>query len=165
MFLSMPKVNTLGKIMSEQKVKIRKLRPDAEIPRYRHPGDSGFDLCIVETVVIPASGVKILPTGLAIALPIGLELQVRLRSSASLQTPLIIPNAPGTVDSGYRGEIGIIVRNLSDKPFVVQKGERIAQGIIAPVVKANFEECEQLPDSERGQDSYGSTGKFCDSEF
>lgn len=146
-----------------EEIKIQKLREDAEIPHYRHPGDSGFDLCTVEDVTIPAHGVKILPTGLAMAVPQGLELQLRMRSSASLNTPLIIPNAPGTVDAGYRGEIGIIVRNLSDKPFTVKKGERIAQGIIAPVIKASFVQCDQLPSSERGQASYGSTGKFCDS--
>lgn len=145
--------------MTQPEVLISKLREDAIIPHYRHMGDSGFDLCSVDDVDVPPGSVKILPTGLAIALPAGLELQLRLRSSTALNTPLIMPNAPATIDSGYRGEIGIIVRNIGAAAFLVQKGWRLAQGIIAPVVRPRFVECEELPESSRGSHGYGSTGQ------
>lgn len=144
--------------MPEIPVQIKKLRPDAIIPAYRRRGDAGFDLHAAEDVAIPAGGVKILPTGLAVAVPEGFELQIRLRSGAALHTPLILPNAPATIDSGYRGEVGIIVRNLGGGEFTVRKGERIAQGVIAPVFTAIFEEVCELPPSERGSGGYGSTG-------
>lgn len=145
--------------MPEIILMLKKLRPDAILPQYRHPGDAGFDLHAADDVLVPAGGVKILPTGLAAAVPEGFEMQIRLRSGAGLRTPLILPNAPATIDSGYRGELGIIVRNLSDTDFLVRKGERIAQGVIAPVFTARFVECGELPPSARGGDGYGSTGK------
>jgi dUTP pyrophosphatase len=140
------------------RVLVKKLRPDAVLPSYKKSGDAGFDLHAVEETVIHSGMVAIIPTGLAFAIPKGLEMQVRMRSGAALKTPLIVANAPGTIDSGYRGEVGIIVRNLGQNPFTVAKGERIAQGVIAPVVKALFIETDSLPDSERGADGYGSTG-------
>lgn len=144
--------------MSMLEVQVRKLRDDAILPCYRHAGDAGFDLHIVEDVEIPAGGVKILPTGLAFAVPDGYEMQIRLRSGAALTTPLILPNAPATIDAGYRGEVGIIVRNLGAETFVAHKGERVAQGVIAPVIRAKLELAEVLPATERGTDGYGSTG-------
>lgn len=140
-------------------VQIKKLRPDAEIPRYQKSGDAGFDFYCVERAVVPPNSVAILPTGLAIAVPPGYELQLRLRSGAALATPLILANAPGTIDSGYRGEIGIIVRNLSAEPWIVEKGTRLAQGVLAPVYTAKFIEVKDLPPSERGAGGFGSTGK------
>lgn len=140
-------------------VKILRLRPDSVIPSYNKPGDSGFDFCCPEEITIPPGEVAIIPTGLAIALPDGCELQIRMRSGASLKTPLLLANSPGTIDAGYRGEIGIIVRNLSITPYTVAKGERIAQGVIAPVFRAVFEEVSELPISERGTNGFGSTGK------
>lgn len=144
--------------MQEIPVHIHKLHKDARIPEYQHCGDAGFDLYIVEDVTVPANGVKILPTGIAIAFQEGYELQIRLRSGIALNTPLILPNAPATIDAGYRGELGIIVRNLSNSPFQIKKGERIAQGVLARVFKARFEEMEKLPESDRGAAGYGSTG-------
>ena len=99
-----------------------------------------------------------MPTGLAFAIPEGFEMQIRLRSSAALKTPLILANAPGTIDSGYRGEVGIIVRNLSGEDFLVKAGARIAQGVIAPAPRAVFVEMDELPGSERGEGGFGSTG-------
>lgn len=145
--------------MKIDKVQIKKLHPDAVIPEYKKPGDAGFDLHTVEDVIIPPGKTAILPTGLAVAIPEGFEIQVRMRSGASLKTPLVIPNAPGTIDSGYRGEIGIIVRNCGPKEYVVKKGERIAQGVLAPVIRADFDIVEELPESERGAGGYGSTGE------
>ncbi|MBO4300565.1 MAG: dUTP diphosphatase [Desulfovibrio sp.] len=142
-----------------QRVLIKKLNANAVIPSYKKQGDAGFDLYASQDMTVPAHGTAIIPTGLAFAIPEGFEMQVRLRSSIGLKTPLVIPNAPGTIDSGYRGEVGIVVRNLSDKPFAVEKGERIAQGVIAPVIMAIFAETEELPASERGTGGYGSTGK------
>lgn len=144
--------------MKTEKVKIKKLHPDAIIPEYKKPGDSGFDLHTVEDVIVPPGKTALLPTGLAVAIPEGFEIQVRMRSGAALKTPLIIPNAPGTIDSGYRGELGIIVRNCGPKEYMVKKGERIAQGILAPVIRADFDIVEELPESERGAGGYGSTG-------
>lgn len=137
---------------------IRKLRPDAIMPTYAHQDDAGFDLCVVEETEIPPGAVKILPTGLAVALPKGYELQIRLRSGAALRTPLLIPNAPATVDAGYRGEVGIIVRNVGAKAYIARKGESIAQGIVARVCAAKFKEVDELPPSERGKEGYGSSG-------
>lgn len=144
--------------MGAQEIQIQKLHPEARIPEYKHQGDAGFDFYAVEDVTVPPNSVSILPTGLAMAIPEGFELQIRLRSSAALNTPLILPNAPATVDSGYRGELGIIVRNLAKEPFVVRKGERIAQGVLARVWQAQFREVESLPESDRGAGGYGSTG-------
>lgn len=135
-----------------------KLRPDACAPEYMRHGDAGFDLRAAEEVAIAPGEAKILPTGLAAAIPEGYELQIRLRSSAALNTPLILPNAPATIDSGYRGELGIIVRNVGSEPFTVAKGARIAQGVLAKVFTARFHEAEALPQSERGAGGYGSTG-------
>lgn len=138
---------------------IKKLHPDAIIPEYKKAGDAGFDLHIVEDVAIAPGEAAILPTGLAMAIPAGFEVQVRLRSGAGLHTPLIIPNAPGTIDSGYRGELGIVVRNIGREVFTVHKGERLAQGVLAPVARAVFEIVEELPPSERGNGAYGHTGR------
>ena len=137
---------------------IKRLHPDAILPAYSKPGDSGFDLYCVEDVSIKPGASAILPTGLAMAVPDGFELQIRMRSGSSLRTPLMIANAPGTIDSGYRGEIGIIVRNIGASSWLVHKGERIAQGVIAPVVRASFKEVATLPDSIRGSHGFGSTG-------
>lgn len=140
-------------------LQVKKLCEDAIVPEYKMPGDAGFDLHAVRDVTAEPGSVAILPTGLAVAVPEGYEMQIRLRSGAALNTPLVLPNAPATIDSGYRGELGIIVRNLGDEPYTVRKGERIAQGVIAPVVKAVFLVVESLPPSERGEGGYGSTGK------
>lgn len=139
-------------------IQIKKLHPDAIIPEYKRPGDAGFDLHLVEDVTIPPGEARILPTGLAVAIPDGYELQIRLRSGAALTTPLILPNAPATIDSGYRGELGIIVRNLGSESYTVKKGERIAQGILGRVFLARFCQTDSLPPSERGEQGYGSTG-------
>lgn len=139
-------------------VQIKKLHAEAVVPEYKKSGDAGFDLhCLRDMEILPGQ-TAILPTGLAFAIPEGFEMQIRMRSGAALQTPLILANAPGTIDSGYRGEVGIIVRNVGGEAFRVQKGERIAQGVIAPVERASFELVEELPPSQRGDGGFGSTG-------
>lgn len=139
-------------------VEIKKLREDAQIPRYNKPGDSGFDFVLLEDALIEPGETKILPTGLAFAIPEGYELQIRLRSGYAAKTSLYLPNAPGTVDSGYRGEVGIILRNGGSAPFLARKGDRIAQGVIAPVIRANLIETDDLDESERGASGFGASG-------
>lgn len=143
-----------------ENVQLVKLHSEAVIPEYKKSGDSGFDLCCIEPITIKPGEVAIIHTGIALAIPEGFEVQIRMRSGASLNTPLIIPNAPATIDSGYRGELGIIVRNIGDAAYTVKKGERIAQGVLMPVIRAQFCEVEKLPESDRGASGYGSTGRF-----
>ncbi len=144
--------------MNYLKIKIQKLRSEAIIPVYQKEGDAGFDLFSCADLLVKAGKTAIIPTGLAFAIPDGFEMQIRLRSGVALNTPLILANAPGTIDSGYRGEVGIIVRNLDSADWSVKRGDRIAQGVIAPVYRALFVEEETLPSSQRGSQGFGSTG-------
>ena len=164
-------------------VKIKRLHPDAVITQYAKPGDAGFDLVAVEDIIVkPGETVKV-PTGLAFELPEGYELQIRPRSGITLKTKLRVQL--GTVDAGYRGEIGVIVDNIAEDPFenvvpylshidgndyrtdgeiypnetyIIRKGDKIAQGVIAPIQHAEFIEVDELSDSERGAGGFGSTG-------
>lgn len=143
------------------RVKIKRVK-DVELPRYAKPGDSGFDLVAAEDTVIWPGETKVVPTGLAFEIPPGYELQVRPRSGMTRNTKLRV--VLGTVDSGYRGEVGVLVDNterpisLNMQAHVIEKGTRIAQGVIAPVITAHFEEVDELSDSERGKGGFGSTG-------
>lgn len=140
------------------KIEIKKLHPDAVVPEYAHSGDAGFDFHALEDTRILPGQAAIMHTGLAVAIPDGFEMQIRLRSSAALRLPLIIPNAPATIDAGYRGELGIILRNIGDREIIIGKGERIAQGVVAPVARAVFALVDTLPESARGAGGYGSSG-------
>lgn len=140
------------------KVFFKKLSDKAVIPNYQSAGAAGFDFVSAETVTIKGHETVIVKTDLAIELPTWLELQVRCRSGIAYKTPLIVKNAPGTVDSDYRGNIGIILHNLSDEPFTVNEGERIAQGAIARVEQVEIIEATELSDTERGTGGFGSTG-------
>ncbi|TQR48549.1 dUTP diphosphatase [Bacillus cereus] len=143
------------------RTKIKRVR-DVELPRYAKPGDSGFDLVAAEDTIIWPGETKVVQTGLAFEIPPGYELQVRPCSGMTRNTKLRV--VLGTVDSGYRGEVGVLVDNtersisLNMKAHVIEKGTRIAQGVIAPVVTAHFEEVDELSDSERGVGGFGSTG-------
>ncbi|MES9698639.1 MULTISPECIES: dUTP diphosphatase [Bacillus] len=143
------------------RVKIKRVK-DVELPKYAKPGDSGFDLVVAEDTVIWPGETKVVQTGLAFEIPPGYELQVRPRSGMTRNTKLRV--VLGTVDSGYRGEVGVLVDNterpisLNMKAHVIERGTRIAQGVIAPVVTAHFEEVDELSDSERGNNGFGSTG-------
>lgn len=149
----------MGTIHPVQSVQIKKLSEDAIIPEYKKPGDAGFDFYLSEDLDIPPDTTALGHTGLAFAIPEGYEMQVRLRSGVGLKSTLIIPNSPGTIDSGYRGEVGLILRNIGSQTVSLHKGDRVAQGIISPVIQASFTLTEDLPDSERGEGGYGSTGK------
>ena len=100
----------------------------------------------------------LVPTGLAIALPPGYELQVRPRSGLALKNGIVLPNSPGTVDEDYRGELQVIVMNAGDAPFTVERGMRIAQAVLAPVIRASWQETDTLPETARGAGGFGSTG-------
>lgn len=107
---------------------------------------------------IAPGGRALVPTGLCVALPRGYELQIRPRSGLALKHGVTLPNAPGTIDEDYRGEIGIIVMNAGDAPFVVERGMRIAQGVLAPVVRGEWVEYAELDETTRGAGGFGSTG-------
>jgi len=133
------------------------------VPEYKTVEAAGADLraCIDKPVVIHPGEIKLIPTGFKMALPPGYEAQVRPRSGLALKHGITVLNAPGTIDSDYRGEVGVILINLGNEPFVIEPGMRIAQMVIAPVYKAHFEilaEDEELPNTERGEGGFGSTG-------
>jgi dUTP pyrophosphatase len=137
--------------------------PHAEglpLPAYATEGAAGMDLlaAVMAPLVIPPGGRALVPTGLRIALPHGFELQVRPRSGLALKNGITLPNTPGTIDEDYRGELGVIVLNAGAEPFTVERGLRIAQAVIAPVVRAAWREVAELPDTARGTGGFGSTG-------
>ncbi|MUU50095.1 dUTP diphosphatase [Helicobacter pylori] len=140
------------------KIKIQKIHPNALIPKYQTEGSSGFDLHAVEEVVIKPHSVGLVRIGICLSLEVGYELQVRTRSGLALNHQVMVLNSPGTVDNDYRGEIKVILANLSDKDFKVQVGDRIAQGVVQKTHKAEFIECEQLDETSRGSGGFGSTG-------
>ncbi|RKV29405.1 dUTP diphosphatase [Helicobacter pylori] len=140
------------------KIKIQKIHPNALIPKYQTEGSSGFDLHAVEEVVIKSHGVGLVRIGICLSLEVGYELQVRTRSGLALNHQVMVLNSPGTVDNDYRGEIKVILANLSDKDFKVQVGDRIAQGVVQKTYKAEFIECERLDETSRGSGGFGSTG-------
>ena len=139
-------------------VKSRKSDPSATLPSYAHPGDAGMDLCSVEELVIPRGERRLVRTGLAMRLPPGYEAQVRPRSGLALKKGVTVLNSPGTIDEGYRGEIGVILVNLGDEPFGVCKGDRIAQMVVAPCARAEIALVSELDSTERGAGGFGSTG-------
>ncbi len=140
------------------KIKIQKIHPNALIPKYQTEGSSGFDLHAVEEVTIKPHSVGLVRIGICLSLEVGYELQVRTRSGLALNHQVVVLNSPGTVDNDYRGEIKVILANLSDKDFKVQVGDRIAQGVVQKTYKAEFIECERLDETSRGSGGFGSTG-------
>jgi dUTP pyrophosphatase len=130
------------------------------LPAYATEGAAGMDLlaAVTTALVIPPGGRALVPTGLSIALPPGYEMQVRPRSGLALKHGLTLPNSPGTIDEDYRGELGVIVLNAGPEPFTVERGMRIAQAVIAPVVRAAWREVDTLPATARGAGGFGSTG-------
>ena len=140
------------------KVGFKKLSENAVLPKYKTEGAAGFDFVAAHGAIIQPHETVIINTDLAVELPDFLELQVRCRSGIAFKTPLIVKNAPGTVDSDYKGNIGIILHNLSNEPFEVKQGERIAQGVISLVPKITLFETKELSYSERGEKGFGSTG-------
>lgn len=133
---------------------------DLPLPSYETPQSAGMDLraAVASTVEIPPGGRALVPTGLKIALPEGFEAQIRPRSGLALKKGITLPNSPGTIDADYRGELGIILLNTSEEAFVIERGDRIAQMIVAPVIQARWNEMESLDETARGEGGFGSTG-------
>ncbi|RPG99994.1 MAG: dUTP diphosphatase [Candidatus Pelagibacter sp. TMED118] len=143
------------------KVQIKKLDPRVEIPEYKTDGSSGVDLManIKNSIILNPGNTCIVPTGLSIAIPSDCEVQIRPRSGLAAKSQLTVLNTPGTVDSDYRGEIKIILHNHGKKDFVINNKDRIAQMILVPILKFNFEEVDNLENTIRGSGGFGSTGK------
>ena len=143
------------------KVLIKKLNPKAELPKYKTEGSSGMDLMalIENPIKIKSQNSALIPTGLSIAIPEDMEVQIRPRSGLAAKSNISVLNTPGTIDSDYRGEIKIILFNHGKEEFTVNNNDRIAQMILMPVLKAEFEEVEELPKTVRGSGGFGSTGK------
>ena len=129
------------------------------LPRYATPGAAGMDVVAAEDVTIPPGGRHPVATGFAIAIPDGYEVQVRPRSGLALKHGITCLNTPGTIDEDYRGEVKVILANLGSEPFEVRRGERIAQLVPAPVLKAAFREVPELGETHRGAGGFGSTGQ------
>ena len=140
------------------KVLFRKIDPAARLPAYAHPGDAGMDLFSVEDVSLKPGGRALVRTGLVMQLPPDAEAQVRPRSGLALKHGVTVLNTPGTIDAGYRGEIGVILVNHGDSAFLVEKGMKIAQMVVSPVVRAVIEETSVTDDTDRGTGGFGSTG-------
>ena len=134
---------------------------DLPLPAYATSGAAGMDLlaAVEAPVTIAPGGRALIPTGLAVALPPGHELQIRPRSGLALRHGIVLPNSPGTIDEDYRGEIGVIVLNAGSEAFVVERGMRIAQAILSPVLRAEWDETGTLDETTRASGGFGSTGR------
>lgn len=169
--------------MQAIKVKIKRMREGVQLPEYKSALASGFDLAAAEDVLVRPGETVVVPTGIAVEIPEGYELQIRPRSGVSKRTRLRLPNTPGTVDADYRGEVGVLVENTVPPTkasgtvligmdgqwietndlypvgtYLIRRGDRIAQGVIVPVVRAEFVEVDELSETERGAGGFGSTG-------
>ena len=143
------------------KVLFKRLNHKARLPKYKTDGSSGMDLmaCIDEKIIIRPQESKLIPTGIGIAIPKDTEIQIRPRSGLAAKSNISVLNTPGTIDSDYRGELKIILFNHSKDKFTVNDGDRIAQMVLMPVLKVEFEETNELPETIRGSGGFGSTGK------
>ena len=143
------------------KVLVKKLDPQVELPTYKTKGSSGMDLMafVKEPIKITPKKSALISTGISLAMPNDVEIQIRPRSGLAAKSNISVLNTPGTIDSDYRGELKIILFNHGNKEFIVKNKDRIAQIVLIPVLKVDFEEVDNLPDSIRGSGGFGSTGK------
>ena len=143
------------------KILIKKTNKEVITPKYKTDGSSGVDLSafLEKKVVIKPNSSELIPTGLQVAIPEEFEIQIRPRSGLAAKESIGVLNSPGTIDSDYRGELKIILFNHGNKDFVINNGDRIAQMVLVPILKMEFEEVDSLPDTIRGQGGFGSTGK------
>ncbi len=143
------------------KVLVKKLDPKVQLPSYITEGSSGMDLMafIKDSIKIAPNTVAIIPTGISVAISNDVEIQIRPRSGLAAKSSISVLNTPGTIDSDYRGELKIILFNHSNQEFVVRNNDRIAQMVLMPVLKIDFEEVDDLPETLRGSGGFGSTGK------
>jgi dUTP pyrophosphatase len=140
------------------KLKVKKLSNNAIIPKQAHSGDAGLDLfSVVELIILPGES-KLVQTGISIELPANTEAQIRPRSGLALKYQITVLNTPGTIDHGYRGEIGVILINHGKELFQIEEGMKIAQMVIKPVLQVEVEEVTELSGTERGEGGFGSTG-------
>ena len=144
------------------KVLIKKLDPSVKLPEYKTNGASGMDLIafLKDPINIKPKKSSLIPTGLSVAFSENYEIQIRPRSGLAAKKNISVLNTPGTIDSDYRGEIKVIIYNHGDVDFEVNNGDRIAQMILTPVIKMKLEETDKLPETTRGKDGFGSTGKW-----
>ena len=140
-------------------IKFKKLSAAAVIPAYAHPGDAGADLVAIDRHILEPRQRLAIPTGLAADIPRGYEMQVRPKSSLALNHGITVLNTPGTIDADYRGEIKVILINLGQSTVEISPGQRIAQIVIAPVVRVEFAMVDSLNQTQRGEGGFGSTGK------
>ena len=143
------------------KILIKKTSKEVITPKYKTDGSSGVDLSafLDKEVVIKPNSSELIPTGLQVAIPEKLEIQIRPRSGLAAKESIGVLNSPGTIDSDYRGELKIILFNHGKEDFIINNGDRIAQMVLVPIVKMEFEEVDSLPNTVRGQGGFGSTGK------
>jgi dUTP pyrophosphatase len=140
-------------------IKLKRLADEAIIPKYAHTDDAGADIYSLETCTLEPLQRKAIATGISVEIPPGFEIQVRPKSGLALKHGITVLNTPGTIDAGYRGEIKVILINLGSEPFVVEKGQKIAQLVTATVARMEFTEVvEELSSSLRGEGGFGSTG-------
>lgn len=139
-------------------VKVLRTDPEAQLPAYAHPGDAGMDVRSIEDVTLAPGARALVRTGLVLELPPDAEAQVRPRSGLALKHGVTVLNTPGTIDAGYRGEVGVILVNLGAEPFVVEKGMKIAQLVVAPLAQAEVVEVSAVDATDRGAGGFGSTG-------
>jgi dUTP pyrophosphatase len=133
---------------------------DLHLPSYETVGSSGMDVCaaVADQLIIEPGARALISTGFAVAIPVGYEIQVRPRSGLAVKHGLSLPNTPGTIDADYRGEVKIAMINLGAEPVTIRRGERIAQMVVAPVVRAAIEVVSELDDTTRGSGGFGHTG-------
>lgn len=139
-------------------LKVKKLNKEAIIPNFAHKGDAGMDLYSIEKVLIPSGESRLIKTGISIQLPSMTEAQVRPRSGMALKHSITVLNTPGTIDEGYRGEIGVILINHSKEDFLVTKHMKIAQMVVKPIYDIDIVEVDNLNETDRGEVGFGSTG-------
>ena len=139
---------------------IKRLSENISLPKYETDGSSGMDLAanVDKEIIIKPGKFAIIPTGLAVSIPKNYEIQIRPRSGLAAKNQISVLNTPGTIDADYRGELKVILINLGEKSFKIEKGLRIAQMVLCPVIKANLKEVETLEETKRGTGGFGSTG-------
>ena len=142
------------------KILIKRLSKNISLPKYETEGSSGMDLTanVNKIIEIQPGKSEIIPTGLALSIPKNYEIQIRPRSGLAAKNQISVLNTPGTIDEDYRGEIKVILINLGEKKFIIEKGLRIAQMVLCPVIKAELEEVDELNETKRGSGGFGSTG-------
>ena len=140
------------------KVLFKKISPLAQLPSYAHEDDAGMDIRSAEALSVPPGGRALVHTGLVMELPSGYEAQLRPRSGLALKRGITVLNTPGTIDAGYRGEVGVILFNSSPEPFAVEIGDKIAQIVVSPVTHAEIALTDDVGSTDRGEGDFGSTG-------